>query len=116
MTAFGPAGHAVERPPAVEAKRLVTEWNLSTEHTLQIHVRGGDALHIVHGTVWLSVDAPLDPIALCEGASYAAARDAVLYMFGADDPRVAVHSGSPVTVRARADYGVWRHRPLIAGP
>lgn len=114
MMAFGTAGDAVERPPAVGAGRLVTEWKLSMEHTLQIHVRAGDTLHIVHGTVWLSVDATLEPVALCEGAMYAAARDALLYVFGADDPRVIVHSGSPVMVSARADYGVWRNRPLIA--
>ena len=116
MISFGTAFGANENLALVESARLVSEWRLSMEHSLQICVRLGDTLHIDHGTVWLGVDAPLAPIALCEGASYAAARDAVLYMFGADDPRVAVHSGGPVVVRARADYGAWRHRPLIAGP
>lgn len=108
-TPFGPD----QRPSAVEAARLVSEWRLSMEHSLQIRLHLGDTLRIEHGTVWVGTDAPGEPIALCEGATYTAAGDAVLHMTGIDDPRVTVCSGRPVMVSARADYGAWRRRPQL---
>lgn len=105
-TAFG----AEARPTAAEAPRLVSEWRLSVEHSLQIGLRAGDTLHIQHGTVWLGANTPGKPIALSEGAAYTATSDAVLLMIGSDDPRVTVHSGRPVKVSVRADYGAWRYR------
>lgn len=114
MIALGTAFGANEGSSAVEATRIVSEWRLSSEHSLQISVRIGDTLHIRHGMVWLGLDATVEPIALSEGATYTATSDAVLHMIGMDDPRVAVHSGRPVIVSARADYGAWRHRSVIA--
>lgn len=114
MISLGIAFGANDGLSPVESARLVSEWHLSMEHSLQICVRLGDTLHIDHGTVWLGADASVAPIALCEGATYIATSDAVLHMIGIDDPRVTVHSGMPVKVSARADYGAWRHRALIA--
>ncbi|MCM3564769.1 MAG: hypothetical protein ACO1OR_00295 [Hydrogenophaga sp.] len=114
MISFGTAFGANENLALVESARLVSEWRLSMEHSLQVCVRLGDTLRIDHGTVWLGVDASVAPIALCEGATYIATSDAVLHMIGIDDPRVTVHSGMPVKVSARADYGAWRHQARIA--
>lgn len=114
MTAFGMALGVNEGPVAAGAARFVSEWRLSVEHSLQICLRAGDTLHIHHGTVWLGVDAFAEPIDLSEGDAYTATRDTVLLMMGSDDPRVMVHSGRPVMVSVRADYGAWRYRSLIA--
>lgn len=110
VIALGTAFGAEARPAAAEAPRLVSEWRLSVEHSLQIGLRAGDVLRIQHGTVWLGADTAGKPLALNEGATYTASSDAVLLMTGSDDPRVMVLSGRPVTVSVRADYGAWRYR------
>ena len=114
MIALGTALSVEQRPVAARPTRHVSEWRLSVEHSLQIGLRVGDTLHINHGMVWLGADAPMEPIALSEGATYTAASDAVLLMIGMDNPRVTVCSGRPVPVSVRADYGAWRYRSLIA--
>ncbi len=112
MIAIGTAFGARAGSATVEPSRLVSEWDLSIEHSLQISVRIGDTLHVRQGTVWLGAESPAAPITLFEGDTYTATSDTVLQVIGVDDPRVAVHSGRPVMVSTRADYGAWRHRSL----
>lgn len=110
MMAFGAAVSVREQSAAEKAPRFVREWRLSEEHSLQVGLRVGDALHIKHGTVWLGVAGFAEPIVLSAGESYTATSDATFLLMGCDDPTVAIHSNRPVMVSVRADYGAWRYR------
>lgn len=113
MFAFGfPFGLGF-KPGAGETPRVVSQWDLSSEHSLLMHVRRGDTLRVERGTVWIGRDASSALVELHEGNMHTAERDAVLRMTGVDGPRVTVLSHVPVKVSAQADYGGWRHQPPV---
>ncbi len=102
------------KPVAGDTPRIVSDWALSSEHSLLVHVRRGDTLRVERGMVWLSEDAAQDLLELTAGAMYTAACDTALRLTGIDRPRVTVLSQDQVRVSARADYGGWRHQPPMA--
>ena len=112
MLAFEAEWFADERPEADARPGLVSEWSLSVEHSLQIGLCVGDRLYIDHGTVWLGTADRREPVVLSEGDAYTAVSESAVLLMGSDNPRVTVHSGRPVRVSVRADYGEWRYRSL----
>lgn len=115
MFAFGPGFSLGFKPAAGEGARVVSEWALSTEHSLLMHVHRGDTLRAERGTVWIAADVSTVHVVLGEGQTHTATRDGVLRMTGTDSPRVTVFSQAPLKVSTQADYGGWRHRPPVVG-
>ncbi|MBN9373619.1 hypothetical protein [Hydrogenophaga sp.] len=113
MFAFGSMFRFGFKPTAGDVPRVASEWNLSSEHSLLMHVRRGDTLRVDRGTVWIDADVPLELVELGQGDMHTVASDTVLRMTGIDGPRLNVSSRVPVKVSIRADYGGWRHQPPV---
>lgn len=110
MFAFG------HKSPTDLGRRHVSEWHLSTEHSLLMQVQRGDALRAERGTVWIRLDEQPTGLELRAGEVHTVPCDGVLCLIGADMPRITVSSHRPVTSRTLADYGGWRYRPLARPP
>lgn len=91
----------------------VSEWPLSSEHSLLVTLQRGDTLRCVQGTVWCAAEDGSTTRTLCTGDVHTVARNGVWRLIGADRPRVAVGSHSPVIARTQADYGCWRLSPAL---
>ncbi|MBX3608684.1 MAG: hypothetical protein KF871_02210 [Hydrogenophaga sp.] len=101
------------RIPADFGNRHFSEWHLSSEHSLLMQVQRGDLLRAERGTVWIRLNESPTGLALRQGEMCAVPHDGMLCMTGADQPLITVASRVPITSRAQADYGGWRHQPPV---